>query len=144
MCQKKSVGVDMQKLDNIAVLDVSPWACSRQCLGRNDLPEVVGVIVSVSSDLLPWTRSQSPEDGSDVSDRLTLRTDSTIIISERIVFLVRMQEDFCILMLHRNRVVVADICRCCLENAKVRIFRTHLAHSGAFHCPLKSPGRLDS
>jgi hypothetical protein len=52
MGKEMSVGVHMQKLDDIVVSDDTATAGFWEGLGGNDLPVVVGVIVTISSHLL--------------------------------------------------------------------------------------------
>ena len=52
MSEEVRLGVHMKQLDDIFVADNATAASFRKSFGGDDLPEVVGVIVSVSGNLL--------------------------------------------------------------------------------------------
>ena len=52
MCQEISLSVHVQELDDVFMTDDTPTTCLRESLGWNDLPFVVCVVVSITSDLL--------------------------------------------------------------------------------------------
>ena len=54
MSEEVRVGVNMKKLDNIAIANNTPPSGFRDSLGGNNLPKVVGIIVSITSDLLTY------------------------------------------------------------------------------------------
>jgi hypothetical protein len=86
--KKPAVGYQMAESDNIAVLDrvTKTFHLDR----GDDLPQVVGVVVRVAGNLL------------------TLRRDTAIIITQRVLVNMRMKVDLGLLVLHRDVVEVID------------------------------------
>jgi hypothetical protein len=54
MREEEGLGVDVFELDDIVVADHPAAPTFGEFLGREDLPEVVGVVVGVAGDLLAW------------------------------------------------------------------------------------------
>lgn len=54
MSEEMRIGIHMQKLNNIVMSDNATTACFRERLCRNDLPMIVGVVVTVPSQLLTY------------------------------------------------------------------------------------------
>jgi len=52
MSEEMRVGVDMKELDNIAIANNASPSSFRDGLSGNNLPEVVGIIMSITGDLL--------------------------------------------------------------------------------------------
>ena len=57
MSQENGLSVDMKKLDNILVSNNTSTTGLRECLGGNNLPFIVRIIVAVTGNLLPYTES---------------------------------------------------------------------------------------
>lgn len=93
--EQQCLRVDVEELEHVVVSNDTSTSGLGESLGRNNLPVVVGVIVSVTGDLL------------------TLATDTTIVVLKRILVRVRVQEYAGILVPDRNGVVVADLCCSC-------------------------------
>lgn len=86
--KKPTVSHQVTETDNIAVLD--GVATAFHLLGRDDLPEVVGVVVRVASDLLALGR------------------DATVLVTQRVFVNMRVKVDLGVLVLHRNVVEVVN------------------------------------
>jgi len=52
MSEEVRVGVDMKELDNIAIANNASLSGFRDSLSGNNLPKVVGIVMSITSDLL--------------------------------------------------------------------------------------------
>lgn len=91
VCKKVTLGANMEKLDGILVANYATTSGLGDGLGGDDLPLVVKILVWVTCNLLALT------------------ADSSILILERILVLVRMQEDLGILVLEGDGVIVADL-----------------------------------
>lgn len=86
------VGPDVAEGDHVAVADDAPSSGRRDLAGGLDDPVVVGVVEGVAGDLLAGRR------------------DAAVIVLERVVLRVRVQESFGPLVLDREGVVIADLC----------------------------------
>jgi hypothetical protein len=114
--QQVGLRVDMQKLDDIVVTDDTASSAFGDLPGRNDLPVVVGIVVRVTSDLLTCIFGERARhqfivlwrDAEGVWRKLTLRTDPSVIILQRISVQVRVQESLGILVLEGNRIVISQ------------------------------------
>lgn len=80
----------MPQPDNIHVLDLVAWLL-RKGLGWDDLPEVVGVVVGVSGDLL------------------ALAGDSAVVVAQRVPVGVTVEVDLGVLVLHADVVKVFNL-----------------------------------
>lgn len=85
-----ALGLGVEELDGILVANDAATTSSWQGLCRDDLPEVVGVVVGVTSDLL------------------TLAADASILVAKGIKLLMGMKEDLGVFVLESDGVVVAD------------------------------------
>lgn len=82
----------MLELDHVGMSNDSSSTRLGDILGRQDLPLIIRIVVRVTSDLL------------------TLRTDSSIIVSQGVLVDMRVQELLGILVLDRDRVKVSNFC----------------------------------
>ena len=82
----------MLELDNVGMSNDSSSTRLGDIFGRQDLPLIIRIIVRVTSDLL------------------TLRTDSSIIVSQGVLVDMGVKELLGILVLDRDRVKVSDFC----------------------------------
>ena len=87
---EQGVSDDMFELNDIVVSDNPSSTSLWDLFGRDNLPVVVGIVVWVACDLL------------------TLRTDSSVIVPQRVLVDMRMQELFRVLVLDCHRVKVPD------------------------------------
>jgi hypothetical protein len=83
----------MQKLDDIFVADNATTASLRKGFRGDDLPVVVDIIMSIASDLL------------------SLTTDATIVVLQRVMVGMRVQVNLCVLVFHSDDVVVTKFCK---------------------------------
>ena len=89
MCEQEGVGFNVPELDEVVVAHNAAAALLGERLGRDDLPVVVRVSVRVAGDLLPGA------------------ADAPVVVAQRVVRIVRVQEDFRVLVLNRDNVVIA-------------------------------------
>lgn len=88
--KKECLSVYMQELNDIVVTNDTTATCLGKCLGGDDLPFVIGVVVSVSSHLL------------------TLTANTAVLISQRVLFRMRVQEHFSVFVPNSDSVVVSQ------------------------------------
>lgn len=82
----------MQQSNDVLVTDDVASTRRRELLRRHDDPVVVAVVVWVAGDLL------------------TLTTDATIVVFERVLIRMRVEEALRATVLQEYRVVVPDLC----------------------------------
>lgn len=58
MSQKQGLRVDVEELNSIFVANNATTSSFWKRLGGNDLPKVIGIVVSISSDLLSYRRKR--------------------------------------------------------------------------------------
>ena len=87
--EQERVGLDVPELDEVVVAHDAAAALLGERLRRDDLPVVVCVGVRVAGDLLPGA------------------ADAPVVVAQRVVRVVRVQEDFRVLVLDRDNVVIA-------------------------------------
>ena len=90
MAKEIALSADMEQLNGILVADNASTSSLWKSLCGDNLPLVIEILVWVTSDLL------------------TLTADAAIWIFQRIVFFMRVQVDFGILVLERDGIIVAD------------------------------------
>jgi hypothetical protein len=56
MSEKMGLGIDVVKLDDISMVNNASFTSLRDGLGGDDFPEIVGIIVAITSDLLTCKR----------------------------------------------------------------------------------------
>lgn len=91
MGQEGRVSADVYQLDDIFLSDHSTPASLRQLFSRQDLPVIVGIVVRVTGDLL------------------SLTTDSTVVVTERVSIGVRVKESLGILVSDGNGIVESNL-----------------------------------
>lgn len=89
--EQVALGLGVEELNGILVTNDAATTGSWQSLGGDDLPEVVGVVVGVTGDLL------------------TLATDAAILIAKGISLLMGVKIHLGVLVLESDGVVVADL-----------------------------------
>ena len=89
MREQERVGLDVAELDEVVVAHDAAAALLGERLGGDDLPVVICVSVRVAGDLL------------------SRAADAPVVVAQRVVRVVRVQEDFRILVLDRDNVVIA-------------------------------------
>lgn len=90
MRKQKGLGVDVLQLNDVVVSDDPATTRFGDFLGRDDLPVVVCVIVGITGDLL------------------ALRTDTAVIISQGVSFIVRVKVLLRVLVTYGDSIVVSD------------------------------------
>ena len=85
------VGVDVQELHNVSMSHNAPSAAVGYFFGRQHHPVIVRVVESVASHLLALTAY------------------SSIVVLQRVLIWVRVQESFSSFMLYRKGVVISDL-----------------------------------
>lgn len=55
MCHEESLCIDMEELDDVLVTNNATTASFREGFGRDDLPLIVGIIMTISGNLLSYT-----------------------------------------------------------------------------------------
>lgn len=90
MRKQKALSVDVLQLNDIIVSHDPATTRLGDFLGRDDLPVVVSVIVGIAGDLL------------------ALRTDTAVIISQGISFIVRVEVLLRVLVTYGDSIVVSD------------------------------------
>ena len=91
MSQKECVGSHVEELNDIVVADNTTTSSLGKRLGRENPPVVVGVIVSIASDLL------------------TLTTDTAVFILKGVLVRVRVEIDLGVLMTEGENIIVVDV-----------------------------------
>lgn len=104
--KKQALSDDMLELDDISVSHDSASTRLGDVPGRDDLPMVVGVVVRVTRDLL------------------ALRADPSVIVSQRVLVYVRVQELLRIFVLDRDGVEVSNLCKRQLISPKKKLADT--------------------
>lgn len=82
----------MQKLDDVLIADNATAPSLGKSFCRNYLPVVVDIIMSIAGDLL------------------SLATDTTVVILQRVPLRMRMQVNFCVFMFHSDDIIVTKLC----------------------------------
>ena len=52
VCEEVRLRADVQELDDVVVADDAPTSSSGECLSRDNLPVVIGIVVPIASNLL--------------------------------------------------------------------------------------------
>lgn len=126
MRRQQRLRVYMQKLNDIVVKHRPSWASRGKCFRRDDLPVIVCVVMTVTSDLL------------------ALATDTAILVLQRITLLMGVQEDLCFPVLQNHSIVVANVYLKVQAMSVKNWYAAYLDCSTAFRFPATSLGKRDS
>lgn len=123
--EEPCVGHEMAKTDNITNMDAVTVLLGNVTGGRNDLPEVVGVVVRVSGDLLALGRN------------------ATIVITERVLVGVTVKVDLGVLVADVDSVVVVDADRLLSHDVVAESLLEFRAHKVVTRTGAVEDGKVD-
>lgn len=107
MGKEIGLSVDVKQLNNIAIMNHTPGSGFRNSLSGDYLPKIIGIIMSISGNLLAWGSFSFSILMVNHSQQ-TLATDTAILVRQRVIFSVRVQKDFGILVLHGNDIMITN------------------------------------